>query len=95
MDIKLGRSTITINTIKKGQKEIDRRTSKDRKTTSAELGFTVCGYCQKDPSTGEVISKEYKNFPPRDCLEPIFRKVFSLEGATGQVDHAAVDKVAS
>lgn len=34
MDIKLGTSTITQNTLKKGQAEIDRRNEKDAKTTS-------------------------------------------------------------
>lgn len=45
MDIKLGTSTITINTLKKGEQEIARRTAKDKQTTSEELGYTICGFC--------------------------------------------------
>ena len=66
MDIKLGTSTITQNTLKKGQAEIDRRNEKDAKTTSAELGFTICGFQQKNGTTGEVVESKFKLFPPKE-----------------------------
>lgn len=64
IDIKLGTSTVTLNTLKKGAEEIARRELKDSKTTSAELGYTICGFCQKDGQTGQVIESEFKMFPP-------------------------------
>ena len=60
-----------------------RRAAKDRKTTSAELGFKVSGYCHKDPVSGDVISKEFKFNPPKEGIEPIFRKLFSNRAADG------------
>ena len=45
IDIKMGTSTITRNTKKKGAEEIKRRNEKDEKTTTAELGYTICGFC--------------------------------------------------
>ena len=93
MDIKLGTSTITLNTLSKGQGEIARRTAKDKKSTTPELGFIVCGYCQKDPRTGDIVSNEFKLFPPKEGVEPVFRKVFIKNAESQQVDLVAVDRI--
>ena len=53
IDIKLGSSTVTLNTLTKGADEIARRDIKDAKTTSATLGYTLCGFCQKVGETGQ------------------------------------------
>jgi hypothetical protein len=44
MDIKLGRSSLTKNGVKKGAEFIASRKAKDEATISASLGFVVCGY---------------------------------------------------
>ena len=93
MDLKLGTSTITLNTIKKGQAEIDRRIAKDKKTTSAELGYTVCGYCKKDVNSGETVETKYKLFPPKEDIPEVFRKVFESKMSPGKVDKNAVNMI--
>lgn len=79
MDIKLGTSTITLNTAAKGQSEIERRTAKDKTTTSGELGYTVCGLCKKNEETGAVIESHYKMFPPKDKIPEAFRSIFTCK----------------
>ena len=66
IDIKIGTSTITLNTLAKGESEIARRTAKDLTTTSGEQGFTICGFCQKNGQDGQVIESKYKMFPAED-----------------------------
>jgi len=44
MDIKLGRSSLTKNVIRKGESFIAARKAKDETSTAAQLGFCICGY---------------------------------------------------
>ena len=75
--MKLGTSTITLNSIKKGEAEINRRMAKDKVTTSAELGYTVCGYVKKNEITGNIMEEEFKMFPPKENIPFVFKRVFS------------------
>jgi hypothetical protein len=59
MDIKLGTSTLTKNGKSKGEAFIAYRNQKDEKTTSASLGYCVCGYLIKD-SLGNKSDSGYK-----------------------------------
>lgn len=59
MDIKLGRSTLTMKGRAKGDDFIAQRRAKDEQTTSATLGFTVCGYLIKD-AAGNKKESGYK-----------------------------------
>ena len=77
IDIKLGTSTITLNTIAKGEAEINRRKAKDKVMTSAELGYTVSGYVKKNEITGNVMDEEFKLFPPKENIPGVFKRVFS------------------
>ena len=73
----MGTSTITLNTISKGEAEINRRIAKDKVMTSAELGYTVSGYVKKNEITGNIIEEEFKLFPPKENIPFVFKRVFS------------------
>jgi hypothetical protein len=47
IDLKLGSSTLTNKNTKNSEKA-NYRAQKDKETTSAELGFCICGYRTKD-----------------------------------------------
>jgi hypothetical protein len=59
MDIKLGRSSLTKNGVKKGAEFIASRKAKDEATISASLGFVVCGYVIYNKQ-GEKTDSGYK-----------------------------------
>ena len=70
MDIKLGTSTMTLDARKRGV-EIDRE-AKDKVRTSHEHGFTICGFCFKDPSEGASRVKKVKLHPKYDDAKDWF-----------------------
>lgn len=76
MDIKLGTSTLTINGEAKGADFIANRQTKDEKTTSATLGFVICGYLIKD-SNGSNTDSGYKVHTKitQDTVVPTLRKI--------------------
>lgn len=62
----MGTCTVTLNTIAKGEAEINRRKAKDKVTTSAELGYTISGYIKKNEITGNIMDEEFKMFPAKE-----------------------------
>ena len=93
MDVKLSTSTLTLNAVKQGQAKIDRRLATDKKTTSAELGYTVDGYCKKDVNSGETIETKYKLHCSKEEIPAVFRKVFESKMSSGKVDEKAVNMI--
>ena len=90
VDIKLGTSTLTLDGRRKGRNE--GREANDKKRTSFEHGFTMCGICLKDPVTGETRDKHYKLHPPMDEAKEWLAKLFT-QGKDGAVDSKAVEYV--
>ena len=59
MDIKFGKSTLTLNGASKGEAFINSRAAKDLETSSSTLGFTICGFLIKNEK-GETVEHGYK-----------------------------------
>ena len=78
MDIKLGTSTVTANTLSKGPTHVAKRSAKDARNTSAELGYTIAGFLRKD-AAGKTMARAYKMFPPKEKVAAVFRNVFAYE----------------
>ena len=69
VDIKLGSSTLTMNSSMR--KKLTRDFVDQDFTTSYSLGFTICGMNLKDPRTGNPRNggKTGKSNPPKDIVE--------------------------
>jgi len=96
MDIKLGRSTLTKDGVKKGEKFIAERKAKDEETISASLGFVVCGYVIYDKN-GVKTESGYKTHKQvtEDKVVDYLRKILCDDEGNliPEVKQAVLDKL--
>ena len=57
----------------------------DKLTTTASLGYTICGFCKKEPTTGQTIESQFKIYPAKSHIPDVFHKVFSQGGGFGSI----------
>ena len=79
----MGTSTVTVHAREKGHAEMMKRRVTDKVTTTSSLGYTICGFCKKDPVTGQTIESQFKIYPAKAHIPDVFHKVFSQGGGFG------------